>query len=86
MSLAIFDTLKALEWARLHFYIEWTRPDTVRVNVTLVGERIDHIEDGHLEISHFHGNESVEGGEEPLLFSAPTNKRPSCRLAREKSD
>jgi hypothetical protein len=72
----------------LHFYIKWTRPDTVRVNVTLVGERfeIDHIEDGHLEISHFRGDEPVEGGEEPLLFSATTNKRPSCRLAREKSD
>jgi hypothetical protein len=58
MSSAIFNPLKALEWARLHFYIEWTRPDTVRVNVTLVGERIeiDHIEDGHLEISHFRGD------------------------------
>jgi hypothetical protein len=65
---AIFNTIKALEKARLHFYIERTRPDTLRLNVTLVGERIEIevFEDEHLEISRFRGDESVEGGEELL--------------------
>jgi hypothetical protein len=69
MSSTLFNTLRALEQARLHFYIERTRPDTVRLNVTLVGERIeiDVFEDGHLEISRFRGDESVEGGEELLM-------------------
>jgi hypothetical protein len=64
VSSAIFNTIKALEKARLHFYIERTRPDTVRLNVTLVGERIEVevFEDEHLEISRFRGDESVEGG------------------------
>ncbi len=68
MSSAVFDTIKALEKARLHFYIERTRPDTVRLNVALVGERIeiDIFEDDHLEISRFRGDESVEGSEEVL--------------------
>ncbi len=66
MSSAVFDTLRALEEAGLHFYIERTRPDTLRLNVTLVGERveIDIFEDDHLEISRFRGDESVEGGKE----------------------
>ena len=40
MSSAIFNTIKALEKARLHFYIERTRPDTLRLNVTLVGKEL----------------------------------------------
>lgn len=68
MSSAIFSTIKAIEDANLHFYIERTRPDTVRLSVTLVGERIeiDIFEDDHLEISRFHGDESIEGGKELL--------------------
>jgi hypothetical protein len=68
MSSAIFNTVKAIEDANLHFYIERTRPDTVRLSVTLVGERIeiDIFEDDHLEISRFRGNESIEGGKELL--------------------
>ena len=55
VSSAIFNTIKALEKARLHFYIERTRPDTLRLNVTLVAERIEIevFEDEHLEISRF---------------------------------
>ncbi len=68
MSSAIFTTIKTLEKAGLHFFIERTRPDTVRLSVTLVGERIeiDIFEDDHLEISRFRGDESVEGGQELL--------------------
>jgi hypothetical protein len=76
MSSALFNTLRTLEKARLHFYLERTRPDTVRVNVTLVGERIeiDVFEDGHLEISRFRGDESVEGGEELLMQILKANQ------------
>lgn len=69
MSSAIFNTIKAIEDANLHFYIERTRPETVRLSVTLVGERIeiDIFEDDHLvEISRFRGDESIEGGKELL--------------------
>ena len=68
MSSALFDTIRALEKAHLHFFIERTRPDSVRLSVTMVGARmeIDIFEDNHLEISRFHGDESVEGGRELL--------------------
>ena len=68
MSSAIFETIKALENANLHFFIEHTRPDTIRLSVTIVGERIeiDIFEDEHLEISRFRGDESIEGGKELL--------------------
>jgi hypothetical protein len=69
MSSAVFDTIKLLEAARLHFFIERTRPDTIRLSVTMVGERIeiDIFEDDHLEISRFRGDEGIEGGKELLL-------------------
>jgi hypothetical protein len=68
MSSAIFETVRLLEEARLHFFIERTRPDTIRLSVTMVGERleIDIFEDDHLEISRFRGDESIEGGKELL--------------------
>lgn len=68
MSSAVFETIKMLEKARLHFFIERTRPDSIRLNVTMVGERveIDVFEDDHLEVSRFRGDESVEGGRDLL--------------------
>jgi hypothetical protein len=67
-SVVCYNTIHALEKASIHFYIEMTRPDTLRLNVSLVGERIEIevFEDEHLEISRFRGDESVEGGEELL--------------------
>jgi hypothetical protein len=69
MSSAVFDTIRLLEKAELHFFIERTRPDSIRLSVTMVGERaeIDIFEDNHLEISRFRGDESVVGGMEVLL-------------------
>jgi hypothetical protein len=69
MSAALFQVVKALEQSRVHFYLERTRPDTIRVSATFVGERweIDVFEDDHVEISSFLGNEAVEGGID-LLF------------------
>jgi hypothetical protein len=68
MSSAVFDTIRSLEAAGLHFFIERTRPDTIRLCVTMVSERleIEIFEDDHLEISRFRGDEGVEGGKEAL--------------------
>jgi len=59
MTSAVFKTIRMLEEARLHFFIERTRPDSIRLSVTMVGERveIDIFEDDHLEISRFFGDE-----------------------------
>ena len=61
--------MRLLEDARLHFFIERTRPDSIRLCVTMVGERleIEIFEDDHLGISRFRGDESIEGGKELLL-------------------
>jgi hypothetical protein len=69
MSSAVFETIRLLEAANLHFFIERTRSDSIQLTVTLVGERleIDIFEDDHLEIARFRGDESVEGGKELLL-------------------
>jgi hypothetical protein len=68
MSSAVFETMRLLEAAGLHFFIERTRPDTIRLCVTMVGERleIEIFEDDHLEISRFRGDEGIEGGKEVL--------------------
>ncbi len=69
MTSAVFKTIRMLEEARLHFVIERTRPDSIRLSVTMVGERIeiDIFEDDHLEISRFFGDERVEGDMELLV-------------------
>jgi hypothetical protein len=69
MASAVFKTIRMLEEARLHFFIERTRPDAIRLSVTMVGDRveIDVFEDDHLEISRFLGDEKVEGGMELLV-------------------
>ena len=69
MSSAVFDTIRLIEAAGLHFVIERTRPDAISLRVTMVGERveIDVFEDDHLEISRFHGDERIEGGKDLLL-------------------
>jgi hypothetical protein len=69
MSSAIFETMRLLDEAHLRFFIERTRPDSIRLSVTMVGERleIEIFEDDHLEISRFRGDESIEGGKGLLL-------------------
>jgi hypothetical protein len=76
MSSAVFETIKALEGAHLHFFIMRTRPDALTFSVTIVGERIeiDIFEDDHLEISRFRGDESIEGGKELLAAVLGDNR------------
>jgi hypothetical protein len=68
MASAIFETIRLIEAEHLHYFIERSQPDSIRLTVTLVGERleIDIFEDDHVEISRFRGDESVEGGEDLL--------------------
>ena len=68
MSSAVFRTMRMLEDARLHYSIERTRSDSIRLSVTMVGQRveIEIFEDDHIEISRFLGDEMVEGGSEVL--------------------
>ena len=68
MSSMIFQTIRMLEEARLHYFMERSRPDSIRLSVTMVGQRveIEIFEDDHIEVSRFYGDETVEGGAELL--------------------
>jgi hypothetical protein len=63
MEHSLYKLLRDLDSASIHYTIARDRPDTVRVNVTVVGERIevDVFEDGHMEVSRFRGSEAVVG-------------------------
>lgn len=66
MSHPLFDLLRELERASIHFTLSRNREDTVLVTLTLVGERVevDVFDDGHMEVSRFPGTEKVVGDEE----------------------
>jgi hypothetical protein len=59
----LFGLLADLDAASIDYTLGRDRPDTVRVNVTVVGERVevDVFEDGHMEVSRFRGSEAVVG-------------------------
>lgn len=62
----LFDLLKRLEKAKIHFTLGRDRDDTILVSLTLVGERVevDVFDDGHMEVSRFPGKEDVVGSED----------------------
>jgi len=66
MSHPLYQFLRTLEDAKIHFTLARHREDTVLVTLTLVGERVevDVFEDGHMEVSRFPGSEDIVGGEE----------------------
>jgi len=66
MSHPLYELLRELESASIHFTIGRYREDTILVTLTLVGERVevDVFDDGHMEVSRFRGDESIVGGEE----------------------
>jgi len=68
MAHELYRLLKLLDEEHLHYRLERHRPDTVMATVTLVGERleIEVFEDGHIELSRFKGDESVESGAEEI--------------------
>lgn len=62
--MSLFKVIQLLESYKIHYFIEKTRPDSIRVSATLVGERleIDIFENGGVEISRFYGDEEVDTG------------------------
>ena len=66
MSHPLFDLIRRLDEAHIHFTPSSHREDAVLVTVTFIGERVevDVFEDGHMEISRFLGTEDVLGGQE----------------------
>jgi hypothetical protein len=66
MSHPLYQLLRRLEDAKIHFTLARHRDDTVLVTLTLVGERVevDVFEDGHMEVSRFSGSEDIVGGAE----------------------
>lgn len=75
----LFELLSRLEAEHIHFALARHRPDSVMVTLALVGERVevDVFEDGHMEVSRFRGDESVEGGEALVhqLLAAHADRR-----------
>ena len=64
MSESLFRVLKYLEAHSVHYTLERTRPDSVRVNAAFFGERteIDVRDDGTIEVARFFGDEEVTRG------------------------
>ena len=68
MSHKLFEVLRKLEQNKVHYSLSKNRPDAVQLSCTLVSARIeiDVFEDGHVEFSHFSGNEDVLADEQAL--------------------
>lgn len=62
----LYELLRRLEEAKIHYTLGRHRDDTVLVTLTLVGERVevDVFEDGQMEVSRFRGSEDIVGGAE----------------------
>jgi hypothetical protein len=70
MNHPLFSLLTRLDYSHYHYVLKRSRPDSIRVDITFVGERVevDVFDDGHMEVSRFTGSEAVEGGSE-LIFN-----------------
>ncbi|WP_245456275.1 hypothetical protein [Rhizobium leguminosarum] len=57
MSTTLFEILKKLDYARIHYHIGRYRSDTVDITATFVGKRLEIsvFDDGHVEVSEFRG-------------------------------
>lgn len=66
---AILDVLRVLEEAKISFRLARDRPDTIRVDATLYGLRleIECFDDNHVEVSTFRGTEDIDGEFDYLL-------------------
>lgn len=63
MAHPLYDLLRRLEEAHIHFRLSRHREDSILVSLTLVGERVevDVFENGSMEVSRFPGSEAVVG-------------------------
>ncbi|SDM65391.1 hypothetical protein SAMN05216360_10317 [Methylobacterium phyllostachyos] len=68
-NIRVFDVLKRLEEAKISFRLARDRPDTIRVDATLYGLRleIECFDDNHVEVSTFRGTEDIDGEYDYLL-------------------
>ena len=59
----IFDVIKVLEEAKISLRLARDRSDTIRVDATLYGLRLEKecFEDNHVEVSKFIGTEDIDG-------------------------
>ncbi|MGR9156252.1 hypothetical protein [Rhizobium leguminosarum] len=57
----VFEVIKRLDDAKVHYFIGRYRPDTIDITATVVGERVEIsvFDDDHVEVSRFFGNEDV---------------------------
>jgi hypothetical protein len=62
----LYNLLRELEAASIHYTLGRVREDAVMVTLTVVGERIeiDVFDDGHMEGSRFRGSEEIVGDDE----------------------
>lgn len=66
---AVFKILNLLEKSKVKFRLARDRPDTIRVDATLYGLRleIECFDDNHMEVSTFRGTEDIDGEYDYLL-------------------
>ena len=66
---AIFKVLRILDASKVKFRLAHDRPDTIRVDATLYGLRleIECFDDDHVEVSTFRGTEDIDGEYDYLL-------------------
>jgi hypothetical protein len=59
----IFDVLNTLEKAKISFRLARDRPDTIRVDTTSYGLRleIECFDEDHVDVSTFRGTEDIDG-------------------------
>ena len=62
MTSPLFNILRRLDEAKIHYFLERHRPNTIDITATVVGQRIEIsvFEDDHVEISRFVGREDIE--------------------------
>jgi len=61
MTSSVFRILRRLDEAKIHYFLERHRSDTIDITATVVGRRIEItvFEDDHVEVSQFVGREEV---------------------------
>jgi hypothetical protein len=64
MSHALFELLAELDAAKAHYTLSRTMEGAVLVSISVVGARVEAqvFADGHVWVSRFKGDESIEGG------------------------
>lgn len=68
-NVTIFEVPKMLEESKISFRLARDRPDTIRIDATLYGLRleIECFDDNHVEVSTFRGTEDIDGEYDYLL-------------------